>query len=405
MALAEIGLDRRAAALAGWQTMTPAPRPLRPGLQRRPAVWLLTLLLLSGCVSAESWEATRLLQDIDAAGGPSELKERTPPPQRSTERFSFAERSQVADVYDPRQPLGGVLVLVPGFTRAGKNDPRVVELARSLARARFLVMVPELRGSRELRVRPEDSHTIADALRHLRHTRPEAAAGGVGVVAISYAVGLAVLAGLDVAADAPADFIVGLGGYHDTTAVITYATTGRFRLPGSRDWRQGQPLASAKWVFLAGNAAVLDSAPDRRRLQALGEACFDGCDPDVAALARELGPEGRALLALIVNEDPAQVPALIAALPEAVQQRIERLSPGHYDLAPLSGKLILVHGRLDPLIPYSESLALARAVPGSEVFLIDDFSHITPRGVTWAGKLQLIDAIQAVLARRAGAAP
>ena len=142
-----------------------------------------------------------------------------------------------------------------------------------------------------------------------------------------------------------------------------------------------------------------------RSCAALGEACFDGCDPDVAALARELGPEGRALLALIVNEDPARVPALIAALPEAVQQRIERLSPGHYDLAPLSGKLILVHGRLDPLIPYSESLALARAVPGSEVFLIDDFSHITPRGVTWAGKLQLIDAIQAVLARRAGAAP
>jgi pimeloyl-ACP methyl ester carboxylesterase len=289
---------------------------------------------------------------------------------------------------------------VPGFTRAGKDDGRVVELARSLARARFLVMVPDLRGSRELRVRPEDSRTIADALRHLRRTRPEAADLGVGVVAISYAVGLALLAGLDAAEDAPADFIVGLGGYHDSTAVITFATTGRFRLPGSTEWREGHPLASAKWVFLAGNAAELDDAADRRRLQALGESCFDGCDPDVAALARDLGPEGRALLALMVNDDPSRVSALIAALPAAVQRRIDSLSPSRYDLSPLAGKLILVHGRLDPLIPYSESLALAGAVPGSEVFLIDDFSHIAPRGVSWAGKLRLIDAIQAVLARR-----
>lgn len=368
--------------------------------QRLPAVWLLTFLLLGGCVSSESWEATRLLQDIDAGGGPSELKQRTPMPLRSTERFSFAERSQVADFYHPRQPLGGAIVLVPGFTRSGKDDSRVMELARSLARARFLVMVPDLRGSRELRVRPEDSRTIADALRHLHHTRPEATARGVGVVAISYAVGLAILAGLDVATDAPADFIVGLGGYHDTTAVITFATTGRFRLPGSQDWRQGSPLTSAKWVFLAGNAAALDDASNRRRLQAVGEACFDGCAPDVAALARELGPQGRALLELIVNDDPSRVPALIAALPEAVRRRIETLSPSRYDLSPLAGRLILIHGRLDPLIPYSESLALARAVPGSEVFLIDDFSHITPRSVSWTGKLQLIDAIQVVLARR-----
>lgn len=382
--------------------MTPATRFRPRTLRRLPALWLLTLLL-AGCVSAQSWEATRLLQDIDAMGGPSELKQRTPAPQRTTESFSVAERSQVADFYHPQQPLGGAIVLLPGFTPSGKNDSRVVELARSLARARFLVMVPDLRGSRELRVRPEDSRTIGDALRHLQRTRPEAAAHGVGVVAISYAVGLAIRAGLDVAADAPADFIVGLGGYHDSRAVITFATTGRFRLPDSRDWRKGDPLVWAKWVFLAGNAAVLDDASDRRRLRAVGEACFDDCDPDVAALERDLGPEGQSLLTLIVNNDPARVPALIEDLPEAVRQRIETLSPSRYDLAPLAGKLILVHGRLDPLVPYSESLALARAVPGSEVFLIDDFSHITPRGVSWTGKLQLIDAIQAVLARRAPA--
>ncbi|MGF1593678.1 MAG: alpha/beta fold hydrolase [Kiloniellaceae bacterium] len=371
-----------------------------------PTLWLAFVALLIGCVSTESWEATRLLQDIDAAGGPSELKKLTPMPQRSTERYQVEGRDNVADFYDPLQPLGGALVLVPGFTRDGKDDLRVQELARSLARARFLVMVPEVRGSRELRVRPEDADTIADALRHLHRTRAEAAGRSTGVVAISYAVALAILAGLEVReASVPLDFVVGVGGYFDSAAVVTFATTGRYRPPGTRSWEVGSPLQYAKWVFLASNAAVLDDAQDRARLEALGRDCFDGCDPDVEALAAELGPQGRALLALMVNREPAQVPSLIAALPEAVRQRMETLSPSRYDLSSLEGRLILVHGRLDPLIPYSESLALGRAVPGSEVFLIDGFSHITPRSVGWGGQLQLISAIQAVLARRDGTPP
>lgn len=380
-------------------------------MKRRPAQALLPLLLslllaaplLQGCVSAESWEATRLLQDIDAGGAPTALKQRTPEPQRSTERYAIDGRANVADFYHPRQPLGGALLLVPGFTPEGKDDPRAIELARSLARARFLVMVPEVSGSRALRVRLEDTRTIADALRHLRASRPEAAGHATGAVAISYAVGLTALAVLELEEATRPDFLVGVGGYYDTQAVVTYATTGRFRQPGGGRWQRGEPIDSAKWIFLATNAAVLEDAADRRRLQALGERCFTACAPDVAALNRQLGAEGRALLALIVNRDPARVPALIAALPPAVRARMTHLSLSNRDLTALAGRLILVHGKADPLIPYSESMALARAVPGSELFLVDGFSHITPEGVGWGGQLQLVSAIQAVLSRRAPA--
>src|SRR3546814_14274127 len=119
---------------------------------------------------------------------------------------------------------------------------------------------------------------------------------------------------------------------------------------------------------------MLQDESDRRRLQDLGTRCFGGCDPNIDALAHELGPQGRALLALVTNRDAARVPSLIAALPEAVQEQMGRLSLANRDLAPLAGRLILVHGRRDPLIPYSESMALARAVPGSELFLLDGFS-------------------------------
>src|SRR3546814_3200041 len=142
-------------------------------------------------------------------------------------------------------------------------------------------------------------------------------------------------------------------------------------LPGSSAWRRGETHPAAKWISRASNAAVLADERDRRRLQGLGARCFQGCDAYTEALARELGPERRSLLTLVTNSDPARVPALVAALPEAVRQQMARLSLSRRNLSPLTGRLILVHGRRDPLVPYSVSMALAGAVPGSELFLID----------------------------------
>ena len=366
----------------------------------RVAVLLLLALSVSACVSPESWEATRLLQDIDAGSGPSALKETTPTPSRRSVRYEIDGRPGAADFYNPHQPIGGAMILIPGFTRLGKDDPRVVQLARSLARARFLVMVPDVAGSRQQRVRLDDARSIADALLYLADNEPAAADQGVGMVAISYAFGLAVLGSLMTGDAVPDHYLVGIGGYYDTEAVVTFSTTGAFRLPESRRWQRGQPLPASKWIFLASNVDVLRSAQDRRGLTAIAERCLKDCDVEAEAENVDLGPEGKALLALITNQDPARVPALLEDLPAPVTDQLDALSLRNQDLSALAGRVILVHGRLDPMVPYSESLAFAGAVPRTELFLIDGFSHINPRGVSWAGQLQLISAIQAVLKRR-----
>src|SRR3970282_281862 len=46
---------------------------------------------------------------------------------------------------------------------AAKDDPRLVAFATTLARARFLVLVPDVAGLRQLRVRAADAREIADA--------------------------------------------------------------------------------------------------------------------------------------------------------------------------------------------------------------------------------------------------
>jgi pimeloyl-ACP methyl ester carboxylesterase len=360
----------------------------------------LLALALSACVSAESWEAVRVLRDIDARGGPSELKARTPAPTRTTITYASDGRPNVADLYEPNQPVGAGLVLVPGFTPQGKDDPRLVDLALSLCRARFLVLVPDIQGSREMRVRLEDTRTIAAAAVHLAKIDGLARHPDVGVVAISYAVGLAVLATMEPPAKEAIRFVVGIGGYYDATDVVRFITTGRYRGPGETAWRTAHPNPSAKWIFLASNADALTAPQDRKALAAIAERRIWNPDAPIKDLADGLGPEGRSLLDLLTNTQPDRVDELIASLPAAVRRHMERLSPKSYDLSHLAGRLILIHGREDTLIPYTESMWLDRAVPGTELFLIDGFSHIDPRSVGLVGRLQLVDAIQAVLSRR-----
>ena len=48
------------------------------------------------------------------------------------------------------------------------------------------------------------------------------------------------------------------------------------------------------------------------------------------------------------------------------------------DLSKLSARLILVHGRDDAIIPYSESKALAAAVPEGQaaLYVVDNLAHV-----------------------------
>jgi hypothetical protein len=202
-------------------------------------------LALAACVSAQSWEAVRVLRDIDAGSGPSALKARTPTPTRTTISYRLDGRTAIADLYQPNQPIGGGLVLVPGFTPHGKDDPRLVDLALSLSRARFLVLVPDLEGSRRLRIRMEDVQAIADAATFLAGEDRLAPHHGVGVAAISYAVALAILATMEARAKDKIAFVVGVGGYHDTTSMVTFMTTGRFKVPTETGWQSARPNPNA----------------------------------------------------------------------------------------------------------------------------------------------------------------
>jgi pimeloyl-ACP methyl ester carboxylesterase len=357
-------------------------------------------LVLAACVAPEDEEAARLLRDIAAGAGPSALKRATPAPERIQLRLTIGGRETAADLYRPGEPVGAPLLLVPGMSPDGKDDARLVALAESLARARFLVLVPDLEAARQFRIGLADARAIGDAaIRFAAMTEAERFPG-VGIAAVSYAVGPAFIAALEPAVEPHVSFVLGLGGYYDTTAMLTFLTTGCYRTSPAEAWRKQRPSSAGLWIFLASNLDRIEDAPDRRRLTRMAERRLTDPDAPIEDLAAELGPEARSIYALLINRDPNRVPALIEGLPAPIRAELGALSLSRYDLTPLGGRAILIHGEADSVIPYTESEALARAIGGAELFLVPGFSHVERTDIGSAGQLALLRAVRALLDRR-----
>lgn len=358
-------------------------------------------LLIGGCAAVGDREAADLLNDIAAGGAPSVLRQATPAPTRATVSWRLSGRAGLGDLYSPGEPARGALVLVPGLTPHGRADPRLTPLAESLARVRFLVLVPELPGARALRASADDARPIADAaLRLDAIARERGLTQGIGLAAISYAVGPTVLAALEPDVGPRVSFVFGLGGYHDTTEAVRFATTGAFRESPGQSWQRRKVEPAARWFFIQSNASRLAARRERDTLTAIALRRRADARAPIDDLSRRLGPDGAATLELAENDDPERVPALIAALPAALQREFTRLSLAGRDLSPLTGKLILLHGTDDDTIPWTESARLAAAVPGTTLVIAPGFSHIDPRDIGFAGRLALLEAAHALLERR-----
>ncbi|WP_202614918.1 S9 family peptidase, partial [Elioraea sp. Yellowstone] len=109
--------------------------------------------------------------------------------------------------------------------------------------------------------------------------------------------------------------------------------------------------------------------------------------------------------ALAEERDPEAVPRRIAALPGPLRAALDRLSLADAPLGGLRVCAILVHGTADPVIPWTESVRLARALPRARLHLVPELDHVDPRGLAFAGRLALLQAAEDLLAARDGADP
>ena len=253
----------------------------------------------------------------------------TSPPGRRKVRLP----SVVADLYAPSfRPRRAPLVLVHGLTPEGKNDPRLMHAAHLLARVGFEVAVPTIPGLTRLRLRPEDRDPVVTML----SLRP----GPAVVVGVSVGAGVAMLAVAEPAVRDRVALVLSLGGYASARELVRFYLTGDYAYDGARGHVTHDPELIR--AFLAANADLLDASAQ----------------------------------GVLRTTDPAAMTAALASVSPDLVRLLDALSPERV-VRDLGARLILVHGRNDIAVPYSETLRLAAARPEqTRVVLVGVVGHV-----------------------------
>lgn len=271
------------------------------------------------------------------------------------------------------------LVIVNGATVLGRREPALQRLARGLARAGYLAVLPDLPGLVDGEVGRRTVGATVAVVRSVADS-PEARHGRVGLVGVSVGTSLALLAAEDPSLAGTVSVVAGTAPYADLANLIRLATTGHYR--------DGETLVSYEPDgFLAVAAArsllaALPPGPERVALTALvGEIDENAEDPLAPLRSLPLEPfdaAARSFLELLGNRDPQRFDALYAALPAEARAEIARLSPlTHAER--LRAPVELASAPDDPYVPPAEARALARAAPDGRLTITSTLSHAVPR--------------------------
>jgi pimeloyl-ACP methyl ester carboxylesterase len=274
-----------------------------------------------------------------------------------------------------------VIVFVNGVTPRGRHHPDVRALARGLARAGYLVLVPDPPGlaGGEITTR---ILTAITAVASEATTLPDARQGRVGFLGVSVGGSLALVAATDPALVGRVSVVAAIAPYADLVDVFRLATIGSY----AEDGRLVRYESASYLTLIAARSLVasLPATTERRDLLAALPTTdeVDENPPDPLAglryrRRRDLSPDARAVLALLLNREPARFDELYAALPPALRAANARLSPLTV-ASRLRAPVELASAPEDKYFPLAESHELARLIDDARVTVTTTLEHAVP---------------------------
>ena len=269
------------------------------------------------------------------------------------------------------------VVFVNGATAQGRHEPHVVRLGDGLARAGYLVVVPDLPGLRRGQITLGTEAALVAVARRVAGER--AARGGrVGFLGVSVGASLALLAAERTSLSGHIAAVAGLAPYTDLEQMVRLATTGTYL-------RDGRPVRYRTGSFLGlalarSLVASMPASGEQRTLLSRLRAIPDNAADPLAGLRRSpadrTGPVG-AVVALLANRDPRRFDPLWAALPRRLRRAARQLSPLSA-AARLRVPVYLASSAHDEYFPPSQSEALAARAPDASVMITGTLSHVLP---------------------------
>lgn len=322
-------------------------------------------------------ETLRVLQDIAAGAGPSRLKTSSSDPVHSSIDYAYNGQQIAADLYRHATTIKAAIVLVPGAAEKGKDDPRLVAFARTLARTGFIVLVPQIADIQNFRLRAHNSREIVRAFQIMQQHIPAGLHLATGLGAFSYASGPAILAALSEEIGNDVDFVIAIGGYYEIKQIMAFISTGLYQRRGRMVALSPHPFT--RLLFILSHVDLLPPK-DAALIQSYIDTYQHRPEElDLDRVREGLGTEGRSLMDLMQNTDLNAVSDLYQRLPQTVRDNLDALDISKQDLSRLRARLILIHGRDDNLIPYTQSIQLAQHAPAADVYIVGGLQHVNVR--------------------------
>jgi acetyl esterase/lipase len=257
-------------------------------------------------------------------------------------------------------------VFLNGATRRGRLHPDVQDLARGLARAGYVALVPDLPG---LPLGEITDKTVASAAAVTRAAaaRSDVMRGRVALIGVSAGATLALLVAERPGYSARVSLVAGLAPYTDLRRVVRLATTGTYAVGGRLVRYATDPYL--KLAVARSLVANLLPGRDRRALLVALERVDDDSSTPLAVLrridGRGLPAEPRAVVTVLLNRSPRRFDRLYARLSARFRAGIRRLSP-------------LASSPRDKYFPPAESCALAARAPAVRVTVTGSLEHAVP---------------------------
>ncbi|MFP3948648.1 MAG: hypothetical protein ACLFWG_07945 [Longimicrobiales bacterium] len=267
-----------------------------------------------------------------------------------------------------------------------------------MASAGGRVVVPEIREWVELRLAPE--HTVP-AIRAVVTWIAERDRDRVGLVGFSFGAPQALRAAADPSLRDRIAGVAGFGGYSDIHRAVRFQLTGRHEWRGEERWLAPDPYG--RWIMAGNHLTDIpeheDAADVARALLRLAAIAGDERIPadspimedHRAALRKDVAPPRQPLYDLLADGPPSRGAAglppessneptadhagkegegdllgRLASLADSLGDAALRTTPlldVRPHLAGIQCPVELIHGRHDRLIPCTESLRLAEALP------------------------------------------
>jgi dienelactone hydrolase len=334
------------------------PRPRR--LRRALLIGLLVIAALAvRPVRAHLRAASLLLRFADehAQGGLADVG-RLPVDEEPT-TIETSRGLVPARLYIPRgvaSPPG--VVLVHGVHRLGIDEPRLMRFSRAVASSGVVVLTPEVQEIADYHVDVRSVETIGAAARALKARVGQAKAGVMGM---SFAGGLSLLAAADPRYANDIGFVVAIGGHHDLSRVSRFFATSEVEEPnGAHEHLEAHGYGALVMIYANAERFFppedVDAARDALRLW-----LWDKRD-QARARADALGPESWAKMDVLFD-GPADLvaPELLRETARA-EVAMALVSPSG-KLGQMEVPVFLLHGEGDNVIPAAETRWIAAEVP------------------------------------------